>query len=392
MNQFAIESMSLELPAVARHPNRQPFRGVLTLVDVASERAPSGARGHRVILTRAAAESAIPSLLGMGLGYRPALDGHDARRKVGIITEAFVAPASPARAGSRGHLAPGAAGETSAATASETLALHVRGYLFARDFPEVVRELRDGGPAKAGLGMSYEIADARVADVKASIWKLTEVTFTGAAILRRSKAAYPDTWIELAPSTRPAAGLQAQARPQSGRQVAVSSNHNRKSAAPTLKESGRAMQAGVRMNEATTQQLIATTERLAAAAEALSDAAGRLETQHRELGAQQQTLDDKIGRMVAAIEDQGAASFTDLRERVAQLERENSELKTQASRISANSARKTLPPLVTALLSKSGVESADKIDAATLDKTLASLSVEQRIAVKAQMARAGIIE
>ncbi|MCI0440243.1 MAG: hypothetical protein L0177_14100, partial [Chloroflexi bacterium] len=77
------------------------------------------------------------------------------------------------------------------------------------------------------------------------------------------------------------------------------------------------------MNEATTQQLIATTERLAAAAEALSDAAGRLETQHRELGAQQQTLDDKIGRMVAAIEDQGAASFTDLRERVAQLEREN---------------------------------------------------------------------
>ncbi|MGH9600951.1 MAG: hypothetical protein ACRD24_01065 [Terriglobales bacterium] len=147
------------------------------------------------------------------------------------------------------------------------------------------------------------------------------------------------------------------------------------------------------MNEETTQQLIATTARLAAAAEALSDVAGRLETQHRELGEQQHALDDKIGRMVAAIEDQGAASsFTDLKERVAQLERENAELKTSASRISANSARKTLPPLVTALLSKSGVESADKIDAATLDKTLASLSVEQRIAVKAQMARAGIIE
>ncbi|MGH9600871.1 MAG: hypothetical protein ACRD24_00665 [Terriglobales bacterium] len=147
------------------------------------------------------------------------------------------------------------------------------------------------------------------------------------------------------------------------------------------------------MNEETTQQLIATTARLAAAAEVLSDVAGRLETQHRELGEQQHALDDKIGRMVAAIEDQGAASpFTDLKERVAQLERENAELKANASRISANSARKTLPSLVTALLSKSGVDSADKIDAATLDKTLASLSVEQRIAVKAQMARAGIIE
>ena len=77
-----------------------------------------------------------------------------------------------------------------------------------------------------------------------------------------------------------------------------------------------------------------------------------------------------------------------LRQRVAELEKTNTELKAQAARLT----RKTLPPLVTALLSKSGVDSADRIDAATLDKTLASLSVEQRIAVKAQMARAGIIE
>jgi hypothetical protein len=45
--------------------------------------------------------------------------------------------------------------------------------------------------------MSYEIADARVADMSAKVWTLTRVTFTGAAILRRDKAAYRDTWIEL---------------------------------------------------------------------------------------------------------------------------------------------------------------------------------------------------
>ena len=45
--------------------------------------------------------------------------------------------------------------------------------------------------------MSYEITGAQVIDAKAKVWILTEVTFTGAAILRRDKAAYQDTWIEL---------------------------------------------------------------------------------------------------------------------------------------------------------------------------------------------------
>ncbi len=165
-----LESMAIEMPAVSRHPNRQSFRGVLTLVDAPSTRPPSGARGHRVLLSRAAAERALASLLGMGLDYTPGLDGHDARRKVGIITSAEIVNGR----------------------------LEVGGYLFARDFPELVRELSPGGHR---LGMSYEIADARVADVRASIWVLTDVTFTGAAILRREKAAYPDTWIKLEAST-----------------------------------------------------------------------------------------------------------------------------------------------------------------------------------------------
>jgi hypothetical protein len=54
------------------------------------------------------------------------------------------------------------------------------------------RSLRQGG-----LGMSYEIADAVVEDIKAKVWVLSRVTFTGAAVLRRDKAAYQATWIEL---------------------------------------------------------------------------------------------------------------------------------------------------------------------------------------------------
>ena len=41
--------------------------------------------------------------------------------------------------------------------------------------------------------MSYELADAHVADMRASVWTLTKATFTGAAILLREKAAYRGT-------------------------------------------------------------------------------------------------------------------------------------------------------------------------------------------------------
>lgn len=168
MHTIELESMAIEMPVVRQHPNRQAFHGVLTLVDVPSDRPPAGARGHRVVLTRAAAEGALASLLGMALDYSPSLDRHNARRKVGIITRAEVLGKQ----------------------------LELGGYLFAKDFPEIVEKLGDT-KAHAGLGMSYEITDARIADMRAQIWTLTKVTFTGAAILRRDKAAYQDTWIEL---------------------------------------------------------------------------------------------------------------------------------------------------------------------------------------------------
>ena len=53
-------------------------------------------------------------------------------------------------------------------------------------------------------------------------------------------------------------------------------------------------------------------------------------------------------------------------------------------------SRKTLPTSTTTLLAKQGV-SVDTIEAGTLDAALASLSLEQRIAVKAQLLRAGLL-
>jgi hypothetical protein len=58
-------------------------------------------------------------------------------------------------------------------------------------------------------------------------------------------------------------------------------------------------------------------------------------------------------------------------------------------------SRKTLPTQMTTLLAKQGVSldalGADSIEAGALDAALSSLSIEQRIAVKSQLLRAGLL-
>jgi hypothetical protein len=108
----------------------------------------------------------------MAVGYKAGWDGHDARQKCGIITAAEL----------------------------DGRRLKVAGFLFCRDFPEIEQRLGIQG----SMGMSYELADAHVADMRAQVWTLTRATFTGAAILLRDKAAYRGTSFRLIRA--PAAG------------------------------------------------------------------------------------------------------------------------------------------------------------------------------------------
>jgi hypothetical protein len=161
-----VTSWSISAAADIHHPNRRWFLGVLTTVDQPSDKSPTGCRGHRVILTHTAAAAALPGLIGQAVGYKTGFDGHDARQKVGIVTEAEI-------------------------VGNELI---VGGFLFIRDFPELIKEL-DLDDNK--MGMSYELADAHVEDMRANVWKLTRATFTGAAILLKSKAAYTKTSFQL---------------------------------------------------------------------------------------------------------------------------------------------------------------------------------------------------
>jgi hypothetical protein len=143
-----------------------------------------------------------------------------------------------------------------------------------------------------------------------------------------------------------------------------------------------------RMSEEIVQQMMVAAERLAAATETLDRVLGKLD-------AQQEVLNAKVDRIVAAVEEsiqanerhQDPGTGTELQQRVTQLEKSNADLKAQASRM----VRKTLSPVVSALIGKNEIEG-ERLNPDMLNKTLAALSVEQRIAVKAELARAGMID
>jgi hypothetical protein len=144
------------------------------------------------------------------------------------------------------------------------------------------------------------------------------------------------------------------------------------------------------MDEAREQKSEATEQSagvLAACAEQLAAAASKFEEALGKLGAQYESLNQKVDRIVAAIEsaDVHAQGEAGLRERVEELERENVALQVQAS------GRKTMSPLTSSVLAKGAIEG-ERLEGGALEKALQALSVEQRIAVKAELARAGMLE
>jgi hypothetical protein len=123
----------------------------------------------------------------------------------------------------------------------------------------------------------------------------------------------------------------------------------------------------------------------------LNSTAQALERVIGKLEAQYEALNQKIDRIIATVEKQAAGEGGDSTvaasaeaERSTRLEKENRELRQRAG-------RKTLPSMVSTLLAKSGVAEGVQIEVGTLEKALGGLTIEQRIAVKAELARAGMI-
>jgi len=147
------------------------------------------------------------------------------------------------------------------------------------------------------------------------------------------------------------------------------------------------------------EALAVTLERLASAASTLEQTVNRLEEQ-------QGVISGQVQKIVATVEQSGEMTLSAAGERVAELERKLREAELQIAALQAQAGqaqaaasatatsgtgRKTVSSATMTLLAKQGIANLDSIEAGALDGALQSLSMEQRIAVKSQLFRAGLL-
>lgn len=375
-------SVGIEMPEVEDHPNRMPFSGVLTKIDEPSNNPPHGSNGKCVLLSRGAVEEALPSLIGMGVDYTPGFDGHDAQRKIGVITGATIDGSD----------------------------LCIEGFIYAADFPEEAAEIKAN---KNALGFSFEAQQILVESLEPDPLVIIGCVFTGAAILLKDKAAYTTTSLAasaagdlnmtkeeleailaaaIKPVTDKIATLEAAQTEMSGKIEAGKELHAKVAPhAEKLRGCAEAMTAaGIGVH--TTRGHVAILNRMADAmeAEAMAGSLPHIWRDHdwpMYAAAEGKTEKDPVeDPKVKALEDKIADLTTKLEGNIAAGRAESKEPE-----------RKTLPPQITSLLAKAGIaapEEGKNLVLAEVDRVLASsaLPIGERIRLKTELARAGRID
>jgi septal ring factor EnvC (AmiA/AmiB activator) len=123
-------------------------------------------------------------------------------------------------------------------------------------------------------------------------------------------------------------------------------------------------------------------------AERLETATTLLERTLSWLEERQSALTGEVERISATVEQ--SRREAELAEKLAVAERELAELKAAAAQAVVSPLRRTVPAATSEMLAKHGI-SDGPVDVRTLDAALTGLSLEQRIAVKTQLLRAGSI-
>jgi hypothetical protein len=149
--------------------------------------------------------------------------------------------------------------------------------------------------------------------------------------------------------------------------------------------------------EVETQNLLQSTSnphvegvaQLAAAAAHLERTAATIEARVADLGGD-------VPKVVAAVESDPFARLAELEAKLQAMEQridqQFAELRsTPAASLTAAAGRKTLPVAAAHLLAKHGIDTLDQVNGGALDAALNGLSLEQRIAVKSQLMRAGLM-
>jgi hypothetical protein len=123
-------------------------------------------------------------------------------------------------------------------------------------------------------------------------------------------------------------------------------------------------------------------------AERLEAATTLLERTLSWLEERQSALSGDVERISATVEQ--SRREAELTEKLAAAEQELAEVKAETAPAALNPLRRTVPAATSEMLAKHGIGEGP-VDVRTLDAALAGLSLEQRIAVKSQLLRAGAI-
>lgn len=128
-------------------------------------------------------------------------------------------------------------------------------------------------------------------------------------------------------------------------------------------------------------------ERMEAAVLLLEGAVARMDERGAVIAAGvAASAEQGVGRIVATVE---SAREAELERKLAAAEARIAEL-TASAAVAEPAGRKTLSAGMTAMLSKQGV-AVEGLEAGAVDAALGSLSIEQRIAVKSELLRAGLL-
>lgn len=401
---YHLQAMSLALPHVPGHPNRMAFTGTLTRVGVASDSAPGGSGGKRVLITAEAAERALPSLMGMAVNLTTSMDGHAPTMKIGFIHSAKVVDTE----------------------------LLIEGFVYAADFPKEALRIH---LEQSQLGFSFEARNISAADAEADPVVITDLFFTGAAILMKDKAAYKTTRLAalaamkhesdvdtmtpeelkvaltevvagaLAPVTAQITALQTSQTALETRVGAFSTQFEAQAAlvakvepaAASLEKTAEAMEAAGVIDQAKVLRQMAASMRTDAAAGRApqpfqvhqTEAPKEIVAPKFENSDAYKTLQAQLTTMtasLAAAADKAAAADTKI-----------ADLKAAADLAKDIPARKTLPPLIASLVAKAGIEMPGDGDGpmnmGKLNQVLAAsgLNTDQRMILKTGLAKAGIV-
>jgi hypothetical protein len=123
-------------------------------------------------------------------------------------------------------------------------------------------------------------------------------------------------------------------------------------------------------------------------AERLEAATIALEKTLNWLEERQGALSGEVERITATVEQ--SRRETELTEKLAAVERELAEVKAATAQNVLSPLRRTMPAATAEMLAKHGIGDGP-VDVRALDAALSGLSLEQRIAVKTQLLRAGAI-